>query len=274
MLEQEFQVISDVIYGEADGKPLLLDIAMPVQPVGKLPIALCIHGGAWLWGDKAEPSESGMFIRHFAAHGYFSVSINYRLSNEAIYPAQLHDAKAAVRWLRENAETYGANPARIGVFGHSAGGHLAALLGTTGQVRELEGTSGNLDISSSVQAVAAWAAPVDFLQMLVGFHDSPESMESLLIGGYVREHPEKAKLASPLTYITDAAPPFLIIHGTEDEIVPFDQAGILNGALRNSSILAIKGANHSFQGGNLGWEDVLRTTVIFFDRHIRNIPAG
>ncbi|CAI6087001.1 alpha/beta hydrolase [Cohnella sp. JJ-181] len=100
ILEQEVQVISDVIYGDTDGKTLLLDIAMPAQSAGKLPIALCIHGGAWLWGDKAEPSESGMSIRHFAANGYFASSINYRLSNEAIYPAQLHDAKAAVRWLR------------------------------------------------------------------------------------------------------------------------------------------------------------------------------
>ncbi|SDW21321.1 alpha/beta hydrolase [Paenibacillus sp. CF384] len=270
MLEREIQIISDVIYGEADGKPLLLDIALPSQRGGKLPIAMYIHGGAWLWGDKAEPSESGMFVRHFAAQGYLSVSINYRFSNEAIYPAQLHDAKAAVRWLRANAESFGGDPARIGVFGHSAGGHLAALLGTTGHVEEMEGCSGNPGISSSVQAVATWSAPVDFLQMLDGFHDSPESLESRLIGGYVREHQERAKLASPLTFVTDAAPPFLIIHGTEDEIIPFNQAEILHEALHNSSILAIKGANHGLQGGNLGWEDVLQMTEIFFNRHIRS----
>lgn len=273
-MEQEIRIISDVIYGEADGKPLLLDLALPTQPVEKLPIVLYIHGGAWLWGDKAEPTESGLFVRHFAMHGYFSVSINYRFSNEAKYPAQLHDAKAAVRWIRANAESYGADPERIGVFGHSAGGHLAALLGTTENVKELEGLSENLGISCSVQAVATWSAPVDFLQMLVGFHDSPESMESLLIGGYVREHPDKAKRASPLSYVTDAAPPFFIIHGTEDEIVPFNQAEILHAALLNSSILAIKGANHSLRGGNLGWEDALRMTLIFFDRHIRNSSAG
>ena len=134
------------------------------------------------------------------AKGYAVASINYRLSQHAVFPAQIEDCKAAIRWLRANAAKYHLDPDHIGVWGASAGGHLVALLGTTGGVKELEGNGGNLDQSSRVQCVVDWFGPTD-LTTMGGEHDKPDSPVARLIGGPVQENKEKARKASPLTYV-------------------------------------------------------------------------
>ena len=185
--------------------------------------------------DKADvlvlPSLEGL------KRGYAIVSINYRLSGEARFPALVHDAKAAIRWIRANAQTYHLDPSRIAAWGGSAGGYLALMLGTSGGVDKLEDLSmGNPDQPSTVQAVVSWFGPSDFLKMdeqleesglrpLPGMeHNGANSPESLLLGHKITEIPEQVKAANPMTYIQSKAPPFLIQHGTRDATVPVQQS--------------------------------------------------
>jgi acetyl esterase/lipase len=249
---------------------LLLDIVCPVVKADTpLPVILYIHGGGWMGGDKA--AIGGRHNATFAAHGFIAVSINHRLSGEAIFPAQIHDCKAAVRWLRANAETYNIDPNKIGVWGHSSGGHLAALLGTSGQVPELEGESGNEGYSSAVQAVCASAAPIDLLQM-GDWHDEANSPEARLLGAsYIKDRPDLAKQASPFTYINDPAqvPPFLLIHGEQDQMVPFKQSKLLYEALQDVSFVRLKQGDHAdYNGGNMLMEDLLPTILSFFRKNL------
>src|SRR5262249_32279005 len=142
--------------------------------------------------------------------GYAVASINYRLSQHAVYPAQIEDCKAAVRFLRANAKKYNLDPDHFGVWGASAGGHLVALLGTTGGGKELEGDGGNKEVSSKVQAVVNWFGPTDLTKM-GGSHDNPDSPEAKLLGGPVQENKDKAAKANPITYVAKDAAPFLIL---------------------------------------------------------------
>lgn len=197
------------------------------------------------------------------------MSINYRLSQHAIFPAQIEDCKAAVRWLRAHAAEFKLDPDRFAVAsrssvrkGPSAGGHLAAMLGTTGHVNEFD-VGAHLDVSSRVQCVVDYFGPTDFLQMDAQrlpdgmIHDAPDSPESELIGGPIQEHPEKVARANPmtgmparLTYLTDEVPPFLIIHGDQDPLVPYQQSVLLFEALQKIETFAIfytvVGAGHGY----------------------------
>lgn len=207
-----------------------LDIYLPVSTTKPLPVILSIHGGAFLGGDKRDgqviPMLKGL------QRGYAVISINYRLSGEAIWPAQIQDCKAAVRWIRANAKTYNLDADKIVAWGGSAGGHLSAVLGTSGNVDELEDLSqGNPEYSSRVQAVVDWFGPTDFLKMdeqlkasgVVNpqIHSVPDSPESKLIGKNLEDAPELVKSANPETYISADDPPFLIQHGIEDNLVPY-----------------------------------------------------
>jgi acetyl esterase/lipase len=161
-----------------------------------------------------------------AGRGYAVACIGYRLSGEAIFPAQIEDCKAAVRWLRAHAAAYGLVPDRIGATGHFAGGHLASLLGTTGNIRAFE-KGDHLEQSSRVQAVCALSGPTDLLQMDAHAlpdapfrHDTPNSPESRLIGGASQENPEKVARANPIRYVGKDSPPFLLIQGDRDPLVP------------------------------------------------------
>ena len=222
----------DLVYSRVDGKDLLLDLYLPDGQAAPVPVIMWVHGGAWRKGDK-----SGVrLLPHLLSRGYAMASINYRLSQEAIFPAQIYDCKAAVRWLRANAGAYGLDPARIGAWGSSAGGHLVALLGTSGGVAELEGAGGNPGFSSRVQAVCDWFGPSDFLRMddTPGnmMHDAPDSPESQLVGGPIQENPDAVARANPITYISGDEPPFLIMHGDQDRTVPPAQSQLLYDALR------------------------------------------
>lgn len=238
--------ITDIPY-LADGSPRqALDLYLPDQTRGQVPAVLWIHGGAWESGNKYPCPVS-----HFAERGYVIASIGYRLSDEAIFPSQLEDCKSAVRWLRAHAAEYGINCDRIGVWGESAGGHLAALLGTTGRIRDFD-VGEHPEQSSEVQCVVNWFGPVDFLDWGVPFSPSMDSSESpvyRLLGGPISQNQAKARCASPLHYLDGRSAPFFTIHGDQDNIVPLIQSRRLHEALQDagveSTLRIIAGAGHS-----------------------------
>jgi len=209
-----------------------LDVYLP-EGDGPFPIILSIHGGAFKGGDKRDGQLTPML--EGLKRGYAVVSINYRLSPEAIFPAQIYDVKAAVRWIRANAKQYKFNPDKFAAWGGSAGGTPAALVGTSGNVKEMEDlTPGNPTQLSRVQAVVDWFGPTDFLKMDEQLNESkvknpqvhsiPDSPESELIGKNLADAPELVKAVNPETYITPDDPPFLIQHGLIDHLVPYQQS--------------------------------------------------
>lgn len=229
----------------------VLDIYSPENPAGKpLPLMIWIHGGAWMAGSQANPP-----VLFLVKKGFAVASIQYRFSKDALWPAQAFDCKAAIRFLRANASKYNFDPDRFAVGGDSAGGHLAAFIGTSGDVKEMEGDLGKTNVSSRVQAVVDWFGPTDLT--VIGAqsgprsmiqHDDPKSPESLLLGGPVREKMELAKTANPLTYIDKTDPPFLIMHGDDDRLVPLAQSTMLAKALIDAGVevtmKTIPGAGH------------------------------
>ncbi len=257
----------NVEYARVDGKSLLLDLRTPAGP-GPYRVIVWIHGGAWKRGDKRLGPYHPVFRQLW--RGYAVASINYQLSHEALFPAQIHDCKAAIRWLRGNAGRHKLNPERIAAWGSSAGGYLAALLGTTGGVAELEDFSmGYANESSAVQAVVDWFGPTDFLKM-GGSHNNPDSPESLLLGCPIETCPELVKTANPINYITEDDPPFIIQHGTDDRTVPINQSELLYSALQNAGVpatyLPLHGVGHRLS--KFYQVDNIRHIEAFLDRSV------
>jgi acetyl esterase/lipase len=246
------KAMRDLEYGQASGRAMRLDLYLPAKSDKPLPLIIWIHGGAWMAGNKEGPSPA----LRFTTNGYAVAQVGYRLSKEARFPAQIHDCKAAVRWLRANAALYNLDPKKFVAWGASAGGHLVALLGTSGGVAELEGDVNDLTESSRVQAVVDWFGPTDFLHIGEPAsdvqHDAPDSPESKLIGGPLLENKDKAAKASPITYVSKDTPPFLIMHGDQDRTVPFNQSELLFAALKKAGVdvtfVPVKGAGHGFGG--------------------------
>jgi acetyl esterase/lipase len=239
------------------------------QDGAKLPLIINIHGGAFKAGSK----EQGVPVA-WLRRGYAVASINYRLSQHAKFPAQIEDCKAAVRWLRAHAAEYRIDPDHIAAWGGSAGGHLAAMLGTTGDTREFD-VGDNLEQSSRVQAVVDYFGPTDFLQMdahrlPTGMtHNPADSPESQLIGGAIQENRDKAARANPITYITREDPPFLICHGDADPLVPHHQSELLAAALKQAGVPVtfhtVKGGGH----GRFSDPKVAELTQEFLEKHLK-----
>lgn len=264
--------IKDIKYREVNGMSLLLDIVKPSDSYGPYPAIIYIHGGGWMSGDKSREDEDS-WDTLFAASGFVCININYRLSHQDPFPAQIQDVKAAIRWVKANAKKYDINPEKIGIWGHSSGGHLASLAGTSSGVGTLEDDNGNQGNTSEVNAVVSIAGPSDLLKM-GGWHDLPNSPESKFIGGPLTSNTETARKANPIIYIGQNPPPFLIIHGDTDGIVPISQGELLYKSLPNASFLTIKGADHNLVGGNLTFEDILITVKVFFERHLKKSLPG
>ncbi|MGQ9576346.1 MAG: alpha/beta hydrolase fold domain-containing protein [Thermoguttaceae bacterium] len=263
------KVERDLEYAKVGDKRLLLDLYLPEKADGPLPVIVGIHGGGWRNGSKAGGQGSWL-----ARHGYAVAVINYRLSGEAVFPAQIEDCKAAVRWLRAHAKKYNLDPDRFGAMGHSAGGHLTSLLATTGDVKEFD-KGDHLTVSSRIQAACPISGPTDFLQMDANApkgvklkHDAPNSPEARLIGGPIQENKEKAAKANPITYVTKDDPPLLIVHGDQDPVVPVHQAQLLYEALKKAGVEVklhlVKGAGHA-----AGGREVNEAIVSFFDKHLK-----
>jgi acetyl esterase/lipase len=242
-------------------RPLQLDLWVP-DAAEPPPLVVWIHGGGWMIGDRRylpETLRPDQLFDALVAAGLAVATIDYRLALEAPFPAQLHDAKAAIRYLRAHADELGISTERIGVWGESAGGHLAALVGLTGSRSELEGSIGVVGPSSAVDVVVDWYGPADFTTMprmtppphIVAklepaMHTPPEDT---LVAGL--DDAARAA-ASPITHVTPDAPPFLLVHGTADWLVPYAQSEQLHAALTCAGVDCrlepVEGAQHIFDG--------------------------
>lgn len=273
----------NVPFGLADGGELLLDLIAPdPRPEGLLPALVWVHGGGWESGDK-RGGYSDVFGPLLARAGFVFVTIDYRLSDEALFPAQIHDVKAAVRWMRANAGEQGIDPNRIGIWGHSAGGHLAALAGASGDLPELEGESGSPGVSSRVQAAMPLSPATDFRIVPGGWTSfEPRRATEKLVGGPLEERADLVRLASPMTHLRPGVPPFSIVHGAADEVVPVEQGIALADALRSVggdvTIDVLPGADHWFASATRGvstaaaLDGIGRLAIAFFTTHLGATP--
>lgn len=267
----DVKVVADLEFASPNGNPLLLDLYLPVGVNKPLPVIVWLHGGGWRIGDRKLGPD---FRVLFAERGYAMASIEYRLSGEALFPAQIHDVKAAIRWLRSVANEYGLDSGHIGLWGSSAGGHLAALAGTTGEgiLEDLELDCA--DFSSEVQAVVDGYGPTDFLQMdsytnkeiavsndpesdllhPPRYHEAMDSPESQLLGAPILSVPHLVRKANPITYVKNGLPPFLIMHGLKDTAVAAHQSELLYEALiakgNEATLCLIEGLGHAFFNKN------------------------
>jgi acetyl esterase/lipase len=246
---EDIRVLRDLEYVSGGHERQKLDLYLPKDKGSARPLVIWIHGGAWLSGSKDHCPAAPLL-----KEGYAVASINYRLSQHAIFPAQIEDCKAAVRWLRAHAAEYGIDPNRFAAWGASAGGHLAALLGTAGDVKEFD-RGENLKYSSAVQVVVDYFGPTDLLKMGEQSdpkskfdHNGPDSPESRLVGGAVQLNPKQAKRASPITFVSKKDAPMLLVHGTADPLVPAEQSRSLYNALIKKKVPAklhlVEGAGH------------------------------
>lgn len=220
----------DIAYA-ADSPAQKLDLYLPTgTAAAPRPAIVVVHGGGWRGGDK----QRGQWARipaQYASDGYVAISVNYRLTGEAPWPAQIEDVKAAVRWLRAHAEKHAVDVDRIGAYGNSAGAHLVSLLGLVKQSDGLEGSGPHQEQSSMVQAVCASATPTDFLNWREP-GAVPERLGRTFLAGPGDTLRDRARQASPITYAHGDAPPFLLIHGTADRTVPIGQSDRFAKALR------------------------------------------
>lgn len=240
------KVAADIPYREGAEPRWRLDVVYPAAGAAALPGLVVVHGGGWRGGDKRGFRQMAV---DYARKGYVVITPNYRLSGTAPFPAAVEDVKCAVRWFRAHARQYGLNPNRIGAFGNSAGAHLVALLGLAGKQAGLEGDGPYQEHSSALQAVVASAAPTDFNHWDPEFSSRRTAVLPFLAGPS-ESLAERARRASPITYANADAPPMLLIHGTADKTVPFDQAQRLAKALKSAGakhleVLFVEGAGHN-----------------------------
>ena len=253
----------DVTFATVDGQELKLNLFLP-EKTENPPLVVFIHGGGWRNG-----SFKNCQVKWLTDYGCAVASIGYRLSDKGIFPAQIHDCKAAIRWLRAHATDYQYDATHIVVAGTSAGGHLALLLGVTGDNAELEGTvGGNNDESSRVQGIVDYFGPSDFLlrsRNQPAKTEDPNGSVTLLLGGKVSENHDLAKLASPAHHVTPDDPPLLILHGENDKTVYIGQAQRMEQAYKEAGLdvafIVIPGAGH---GGQVFFTEEYRKPVVEF----------
>jgi acetyl esterase/lipase len=255
------KVEKDVAYGDHERQKLNVSVPKSAEP---LPLVIWVHGGGWQNGSK----DGGNPAAGLLARGYAVASINYRLSQHAVFPAQIHDVKAAVRFLRANAKKYNLDPDRFGAAGASAGGHLVALLATSAGAKDLEGDGNHADTSSAVQAVCDIFGPTDLVEL------SPpaakENAVTKLLGGNTGAKKDLAVKANPITYVDKTDPPFLILHGDQDKLVPLSQSELLRSALKQEGVdcelVVCKGGGH---GPGVVTKENGEKMAAFFDKHLK-----
>lgn len=252
-------------------RELKLDIARPVGIPGRdsFPTIVCLYGGGWILGERQQLRGT---IEVMARRGYVAVCPDYRLAPGDRFPAQIEDCKAAIRWLRANAAKYCVDPQRIGVFGFSAGGHLACMIGLTRKEDGMEGKGGNDDQSSAVQAVVSFFGPMDLTQP-VWNKEVRENYMLPFLGARAEENPDLYRRASPLTYVRPGAPPCLFVHGTKDDTVPIEQSKEMVRRLQQAGA-SVRLIELSSEGHGWGWSHESRMTSIahmlnFFDEKLK-----
>jgi acetyl esterase/lipase len=263
--------IPGLVYGRAGKVRLLLDLAQPRKGSGPFPAVLVLHGGAWISGSRKSCLP---IIVELARRGCVAVAADYRLAPRHRFPAQVHDAKCAVRWLKANAARYNIDPDRIAVLGYSAGGHLACLLGTTAGRRHLEGSGGHAGHSSKVQLVVAYYPVTDLLALRKSF------LHALVLKKLLGQDTTTAcTLASPISHADRCSAPTLLIHGTADLLVPVSQSRVfankLNAAGVRVRLCCLDGAGHGFGSGPGSHDHAAdRAALEFLTRHLGPKLAG
>jgi acetyl esterase/lipase len=256
----------DIVYTRAGSTELKLDVAAPEQGEGPFPAVLVIHGGAWRAGSRADVAP---LMRLLAGHGYVAVSPQYRFCPRERFPAQVHDVKAAVRWIKAHAKERRIDPEHIGAVGFSAGGHLALMLGLTGPADGLEGDVSAGAPDTRIQAVVNYFGPSD-----LGARDIPERSLPLVrdfLGATAIDRPDLAAKASPRSYVTRDDPPILTFQGTQDPLVPHTQAIELADAMTAAGVPGrvelMVGASHGWGGPEM--DHTGAETFAFFDRYLK-----
>ncbi|MGO9469909.1 MAG: alpha/beta fold hydrolase [Isosphaeraceae bacterium] len=269
-LDPKAAAVQEIVYTKAGSAELKLDLMSPTEGEGPFPAVLVIHGGAWRTGNKADVRP---IMPDFVRHGYVAISPQYRFCPKEIFPAQVHDVKAAVRWIKANAKKYRIDPDRIGAIGFSAGGHLALMLGLTAPSDGLEGESATAGADSRVKAVVNFFGPTD-----LAAKDIPAISEPLVkdfLGGTPAEKPDAARKASPLTYVSKDDAPVLTFQGTKDPLVPYTQAVKLAQAMSTAGVPGrvelMVGASHGWGGAEM--ERTTREAFAFFDRYLKDGKA-
>ncbi len=254
-----------VVVGTGGGRELLADVYHPPQQEPGKPGVLLIHGGGWAQGDRNQLRGYGILL---GRRGYVCVACEYRLSGEAKWPAQIHDVKTALRWMRAHAGELGMDPDKIAVSGNSAGGHLSLMVGATPNVPEFEGDGGNAGVDTGVAAVMAIYAPALLGAPGVALSD----VVAALLGRDASD--DVVRAASPLTYARRDFPPTLLIHGGKDELVPDDASLQMYTALRNAGAMAelhvYAGAPHAFDAIPEFGRQCAEIMMLFLDRHVVN----
>ena len=261
----------DVTYAHYGDRTLEMDIYRPKGEWGALPAVVCIHGGGWAKGDRTSHAKIAQAL---AARGYVAATISYRLSGEAPFPAQIYDCKAAVRFLRANSKTYGINPDQIGAIGLSAGGHLTALLATSGGVKELEGNGGHAQFSSTIQAAVPMGAQTDLLSDRTREISAIEARGKIwrqFLGGALADQPDTYRLASPLHHLDKTDPPIWLITGQNDD--PSTHATAFRQRMQQlglqSDLTIIPDAPHAFIGRQVWFNQMIQRTDAFFKQTLK-----
>jgi acetyl esterase/lipase len=257
----------DIEYANPASQRLQLNLARPKGATSSLPAVLCIHGGGFRAGHR---DGNNALCLKLAQRGFVAATVSYRLAPKYQFPAAVHDVKAAVRWLRANAAKYQIDPARIGVTGDSAGGHLAQFLGVTAGIKEFEGDGGNADQSSRVVCVVNRYGPSDFTKSYGKSVDAAEVLPTFL-GGNLRTALQQHIRSSPLNWVTPDAAPTLILHGTEDKYVAYEQGVWLRDRLQACGVevelVTFEGAGHGFKGADV--EKAEQALFGFLERRLK-----
>jgi len=257
-----------VEYSNPDNQHLQLNIARAAHAEGKLPAVLCIHGGGFRAGGRGDYND---LCKKLAGRGYVAASVAYRLAPKYQFPAAIYDVKAAVRWLRANAEKYQIDSPRIASLGGSAGGHLATFLGVTGGVQQFEGDGGNAGQSSRVACVIDYFGPMDFTKSYGKSVDAGQVLP-LFLGGDLEHQRHRHILASPFYWVTPEAAPTLLLHGTLDDYVAYDQSVAMLARLKaadvDAQLLTLEGAKHGFGGHDA--ERAEQAAFDFLDKHLKS----
>lgn len=272
--DESMVVEDDIVYGQGGEETLRLDLARP-KGDGPFPGVLILHGGGWGLGTR---KDFRAWMQQAARRGFVAVSADYRLAVADadgrvanIFPAQLHDVKCAVRWMRANAGKYHIDPKRIAAVGSSAGAQLALRLGLSSNATELEGDGGHPTFTSAVSAVAHWAGPTQMAKFHQGTSNEVRPFAERYLGGTPAQQPQRYKAASALTYVTADAPPILSIHGTVDEAVPFEQSQLLDQAMKRvgaeHTLLALDGQGHSYDEASNARG--MAAMFKFLDKHLK-----
>ncbi len=281
VLPEGFVADYDVKYVLDGDEAQALDVYYPKTPAERpLPLLVWVHGGGWSGGSKSQLPYLNQLRR-----GYVVASVEYRFSQKAKFPAQIQDCQAAIRWLRANAMKYSIDPNKIGVGGGSAGGHLVALLGTSGGKNVFSKIGGNDDQSDRVQAVCDIFGPTDFWTVIKQAEADPNVKNifqwnkgdpySKLIDARLGEDKEKCDAVSPVQYVSADNPPFLILHGDHDTLVPYAQSVELQGLLEKAGVEVtlqrLPGAGHG--GPAFSLPAIAKLANAFFDKHLKGVEA-